>query len=60
MIPVANIIVYYAALRGNSQLSVHDATRLYLKGKLATYLIKMDYKKLIYKGAWLDSSIRMW
>lgn len=51
MIPVANIIVYCAALQGNSQLSVHDVTRLYLKGGLATYLIKSDYKKLIYKGA---------
>ena len=51
MIPVANIIVYCAALQGNSQLSVHDVTRLYRKGGLATYLIKSDYKKLIYKGA---------
>lgn len=51
MIPVANIIVYYAALRGKNQLSVHDATRLYLKGGLATYLIKSNYKELIYKGA---------
>lgn len=47
MIPVANIIVYCAALRGKNQLSVHDATRLYLKGGLATYLIKSDYKNLI-------------
>lgn len=51
MIPVANIIVYCAALRGKNQLSVHDATRLYLKGRLATYLIKSNYKELIYKGA---------
>lgn len=47
MIPVANIIVYCAALRGKNQLSVHDATKLYLKGGLATYLIKSDYKNLI-------------
>lgn len=47
MIPVANIIVYCAALRGKNQLSVHDATRLYLKGELATYLIKSDYENLI-------------
>lgn len=47
MIPVANIIVYCAALRGKNQLSVHDATKLYIKGGLATYLIKSDYKNLI-------------
>ena len=51
MISVANIIVYCVALRGKNQLSVHDATRLYLKGGLATYLIKSNYKELIYKSA---------
>ncbi len=51
MIPIANIIVYCAALRGNNQLTVYAATKLYLKGELATYLIKKDYKILIYKGA---------
>lgn len=51
MIPVANIIVYCAALRGRNQLSVHDAARLYLKGGLAIYLIKSNYKELIYKSA---------
>lgn len=50
MIPVANIIVYCAALRGNSQLSVHGATRLYSKGELATYLIKSNYDSLIIRN----------
>lgn len=46
MLPVVNIIVYCAALRGNNPLPLATAAKLYLKGKLATYLIKNNQDRL--------------
>ena len=47
MLPIINIPVYVAAIRSNEQqVSLGDAAKLYMRGRLATYLIQKDYSSL--------------
>ena len=47
MFPILNIPVYIVAIRrSNNQLSFGLAAKLYLQGRLATYLIQTDYTSL--------------
>ena len=47
MFPIINIPVYVAAIRSNEQqVSLGDAAKLYMRGRLATYLIQKDYSSL--------------
>lgn len=47
MLPIINIPVYVAAIRSNEQqVSLGDAAKLYMRGRLATYLIQKDYSLL--------------
>lgn len=52
MFPIVNIIVYISALRHSEcRLSFVEAAKLYLHGKLATYLIQSDYSNLIQEDS---------
>ena len=47
MFPIINISVYVAAIRRNDQpVPLGDAAKLYMHGRLATYLIQKDYSSL--------------
>ena len=47
MFPIINIPVYVAAIRSNEQqVSLGDAAKLYMQGRLAPYLIQKDYSSL--------------
>ena len=47
MFPIINIPVYVAAIRSNEQqVSLGDAAKLYMQGRLAPYLIQKDYSLL--------------
>ena len=47
MFPIINIPVYIAAIRSNEQqVSLGYAAKLYMQGRLATYLILKDYSSL--------------
>ena len=47
MFPIINIPVYVAAIRrSGQQVSLGYATKLYMQGRLATYLIQKDYSSL--------------
>ena len=51
MFPIINIPVYIAAIRSNEQqVSLGYAAKLYMQGRLATYLIQKDYSSLINDG----------
>ena len=51
MFPIINIPVYIAAIRSNEQqVSLGYAAKLYMQGRLATYLIQKDYSSLIKDG----------
>ena len=51
MFPIINIPVYIAAIRRSGrQVSLGYATKLYMQGRLATYLIQKDYSSLIKDG----------
>ena len=51
MFPIINIPVYVAAIRSNEQqVSLGDAAKLYMHGRLAPYLIQKDYLSLIKDG----------
>lgn len=51
MFPIINIPVYVAAIRSNEQqVSLGDAAKLYMQGRLAPYLIQKDYSSLIKDG----------
>ena len=51
MFPIINIPVYVAAIRSNEQqVSLGDAAKLYMQGRLAPYLIQKDYLSLIKDG----------
>ena len=51
MFPIINILVYIAAIRRSGrQVSLGYATKLYMQGRLATYLIQKDYSSLIKDG----------
>lgn len=47
MLPIINIPVYVAAIRSNEQqVSLGYAAKLYMQGRLASYLIQKDYSSL--------------
>jgi hypothetical protein len=49
--PIINIPVYVAAIHFSKQpFLFSDAAKLYLQGRLATYLIQADYLSLIKDG----------
>lgn len=48
MFPILNILVYMVAIRRyNHPMSFRLAAKLYLQGRLATYMIQTDYSNLI-------------
>lgn len=51
MFPIINIPVYVAAIRrSGQQVSLGYVTKLYMRGRLATFLIQKDYLSLIKDG----------
>ena len=51
MFPIINIPVYIAAIRRSGrQVPLGYAAKLYMQGRLATYLIQKDYSSLIKDG----------
>ena len=51
MFPIINILVYVAAIRRSGrQVPLGYAAKLYMQGRLATYLIQKDYSSLIKDG----------
>lgn len=51
MFPIINIPVYIAAIRrSEQQVPLGYAAKLYMQGRLAPYLIQIDYSSLIKDG----------
>lgn len=56
MFPILNIPVYIASIRRSKlPLLFSDATKLYLQGRLVTYMIQKDYSTLIESKTWKDT-----